>query len=98
MSEIAYRRGSIIFAMFVAVKVVLLVLCAVALVFVTLKFIVPLVWMHVRGVGVEIPLPKRLARAYPKLAIYLFVLGGPLLFIALVGSGIWLLRLGTSPR
>jgi hypothetical protein len=84
--------------MFVAVKVALLVLCAVALVFVTLKLILPLVWMHVGGVGVEIPLPKRLARAYPKLALYLFVLGGPLLFIALVASGIWLLRLGTSPR
>jgi len=80
------------------VKVVLVTLCAAALVFVALRFIVPLVAMHLAGVGVGIPLPKRLARAYPKLAAYLFVFGGPLLFVALVATGIWLLRLRRSPQ
>ncbi len=84
--------------MFVAIKVALVSLCAIALVFVALKLIFPLAWMYVGGVGIEIPLPSRFATMYPRLAIYLFVLGGPLLFLALVGSEIWLLRLRTSPR
>ena len=84
--------------MLVALKVVLLGLCAVALVFVALKFILPLIWLHFGGVGVEVPLPRRFAMGHPRLALYLFVLGGPLLFIALVATGIWLLRLGISPR
>ena len=58
------------------VKVVLVAVCADALVFVVLRFIVPLVAMHKAGVGVEIPLSKRIAAAHPKLAGYLFVLGG----------------------
>ncbi|MGA8765183.1 MAG: hypothetical protein WB562_20115 [Candidatus Sulfotelmatobacter sp.] len=84
--------------MSVVVKVELIALCAVALVFVALKLILPLVWMYIGGVGVEFPLPKRLVTAYPKLATYLFVLGGPLLFGTLVPTGIWLLRLRISPR
>jgi len=80
------------------VKVALVALCAGALVFVALKFIVPLVAMYTAGVGVAIPLPRRFATAYPKLAVYLFVLGAPLLFAALVATGIWLLRLRISPR
>lgn len=91
-------RSSIIRAMSVVVKVELIALCAVALVFVALKLILPLVWMYIGGVGVEFPLPKRLVTAYPKLATYLFVLGGPLLFGTLVPTGIWLLRLRISPR
>jgi hypothetical protein len=39
---------------------------------------------HIGGLGVESPLPKRLVRAYPKLAVYLFILGGPVLFLALL--------------
>ena len=81
-----------------SLRAVLMVVCAVALAFVAWRFILPLVWMHVGGVGVEIPLPKPLARAYPKLALYLFVLGGPLLFIALVIAFIWLLRLRLTPQ
>jgi hypothetical protein len=81
-----------------SLRAVLMVVCGVALAFVAWRFILPLVWMHVGGVGVEIPLPKRLATEYPKLAIYLFVLGGPLLFIALVIAFIWLLRLRLIPQ
>jgi hypothetical protein len=81
-----------------AVKVVLVALCTVAVVFVALKFILPLVMLYTADVGVEVPLPKRLVLAYPKLAAYLFTLGGPLLFVVLVATGIWLLRLRTSPR
>jgi hypothetical protein len=81
-----------------SLRAVLMVVYAVALAFVAWRFILPLVWMHVGGVGVEIPLPKWLARAYPKLAIYLFVLGGPLLFIVLVIAFILLLRLRLTPQ
>lgn len=88
---------SIIRAMSVAVKVVLVVFCAVALVLVALKLILPLVAVYLAGVGVKIRLPRRLVSAYPKLSVYLFILGGPLLFIALVATGIWLLRLRISP-
>ena len=84
--------------MSVVFKLVLVALCAFALVFVVLRFIVPLVAMYMAGVGVAIPLPKRFATAYPKLATYLFIFGGPLLFVALVATGIWLLRLRTFPR
>lgn len=84
--------------MSVPIKVVLVILNAVALVFVALKLVLPLAWMHIGEVGVEFPLPKRLVTAYPRLAIYLFVLGGPLIFVALIASGIWLLRLRILPR
>jgi hypothetical protein len=79
-------------------QVVLLALCAVAEAFVGLKFILPLVMLYMADVGVKIPLPKRLVLAYPKLATYLFTLGGPLLFVALVAISIWLLRLRISSR
>ena len=36
--------------------------------------------------------------AYPVLSTYLFVLGGPILFFALVAAFIWLLRLRIAPR
>ena len=78
--------------MSIAIKVVLLGICAVALVFVGLKFFLPLFWLYVRGVGVDSPLPRRLAIEYPKLAICLFVFGGPLLFVALAVISIWLLQ------
>ena len=48
--------------------------CAVALVLVAWRFILPLAVQIVAGVGVEIPLPKRFVMAYPKLTISLFVL------------------------
>jgi hypothetical protein len=77
-------------------KVALLGFCAVALVVVTLKLIFPLLLLYIGGLGVENPLPKRLTMEYPRLAIYLFVVGGPLLFIALVVICIWLMRLPRS--
>lgn len=84
--------------MLLAIKVALLGLCAVSLVFVALKLILPLIWMHARGVGVEIPLPRRFAMGHPRLVIYLFVAGGSLLFLALVATAIWMLGLRVSPR
>jgi len=81
-----------------ALEDVLLVICAVALAFVAWRFILPLAVHHTAGVGVEIPLHKRLVMAYPKLAVYLFILGGPLLFLALAIGFIWLLRLRLTPR
>jgi hypothetical protein len=70
----------------------LVAVCAVALVFVAWRFILPIAVMYIGGLGVESPLPKRFVMAYPKLAIYLFVLGGPMLFLALLVTLIWLLR------
>jgi hypothetical protein len=84
--------------MTIAVKIALLGLWAVALVVVMLKLIVPLLFLYVGGMGVANPLPKRLAMAHPRLAIYMFVLGGPLLFAILVATGIWLLCLRIAPR
>jgi hypothetical protein len=84
--------------MFISFKAVLIVVCAVALLFVAWRFILPLVAMHMAGVGVAIPLPQRFARAYPKLATYLFVVGGPILFLALVVALIWLVRVRLAPR
>ena len=73
--------------------IVLVVLCAVALLVVAWRVILPLAVLHFGGAGVEFPLPKRLVMAHPKLAIYLFVIGGSVLFLALVVAFIWLLRL-----
>jgi hypothetical protein len=78
--------------MFVSSKMMLVAVCAVALVFVAWRFILPIGLMYIGGLGVESPLPKRLVLAYPKLGIYLFVLGGPVLFLALLLALIWLLR------
>ena len=83
----------------IATKAALLGICVVALVVVTLKFIVPLLLLYVGGLGVEPPIPRWLWTVYPRIAISLFVFGEPLHFIALVAIGIWLLHLPTSaPR
>ena len=79
-------------------RALLAVVCVVALVFVTWRFILPLIAMHVAGVGVAIPLPKRFVKAYPRLAIWLFVVGGPLLFLSMVVGFICLMRLRFMPR
>jgi hypothetical protein len=81
-----------------ALRAVLMVVCAVALAFVAWRFILPLAVQYMAGVGVEVPLPKRLVMAYPKLSIYLFNLCGPLLFLALAVAFFWLLRLRVTPR
>jgi hypothetical protein len=83
---------------YVSFKAMLVAVCVVALVFVGWRFILPLASMYIGGLGVESPLPKRLVMAYPKLAVYLFVLGGPMLFLALLVTLIWLLRQHVTPR
>jgi hypothetical protein len=70
----------------------LVAVCIFALVFVGWRFILPLGMMYLGGLGVESPLPKRIVMAYPKLSVYLFVLGGPMVFLALLVTLIWLLR------
>ena len=47
--------------------------CAVALAFVTWRFILPLAAQYLTGVGVEIPLPKRFVMAHPKLAVWIYL-------------------------
>ena len=68
-------------------------LCSVAAVLVGWRLILPLGVMYIRGVGVELPLPKGLATAYPRLAIFVFMFGGPILFVGLLVALVWLLRL-----
>jgi hypothetical protein len=67
-------------------------LCAVAAVLVGWRLILPLGVMYIGGLGVESPIPKRVVIAYPRLAAYLFVLGGPILFIGLLIVLVWLAR------
>jgi hypothetical protein len=81
-----------------ALRAMLMVVCAVGLAFVAWRFMMPLATLYMDGAGVEVPLPKRLVMAYPKLATYLFILGGPLLFLALATAFVWLLRLRLTPR
>ena len=80
-----------------ALRAALIFVCAIALAFVAWRFILPLAAQYFAGVGVAIPLPKRFVMAHPKLAVYTFILGGPLLFFALVIALIWLLRLRFNP-
>jgi hypothetical protein len=54
--------------------------------------VVPLYLMYLRGFGVEMPFPSWFSRGYPRLATGLFVLGGPILFVALIGTGVWVLK------
>ena len=77
-------------------KIVLLVACVIAFVYVTFKLILPLIALYTSGLGIEIPIPVWFGRAFPRLTIYAFVIGGPLLFAALVVTIIWLARL--QPR
>ena len=73
---------------FITLKVALHGLCLFALVVVALRRILPLVLLYFGGVGVECPLPKRLVMAYPRAAVYLFALGGPLVLAARVAESI----------
>ena len=57
------------------------VICMVALLFLTLKFILPLAVMVFSGLGVEVPLPATFTKHHPTLALYAFLIGGPLLFM-----------------
>jgi hypothetical protein len=63
----------------------------VVLLFLTVKVILPLAVMHILGVGVEIPVPARFAKAHPAITMYGFNIGGPLLFLATLACLTWLL-------
>src|SRR5579864_6843423 len=70
--------------MFISFKTMCVAICGVALVFFRME-IHPATGNDVRRrIGRLFPIPKRLAVAYPKLAVYLFVLGAPMLFVALL--------------
>jgi hypothetical protein len=83
--------------MFVSFRTMLVAVCAVALVLVAWRLILPLALMYIGGLGVKSPFPKRLVMDYPRLAVYLFALGGPMLFLALLIILIWLLRQHVTP-
>jgi hypothetical protein len=78
--------------MFISYRAILMALCALAVVLVGWRLILPLGLMYIGGLGVESPIPKRVVIAYPRLAAYLFVLGGPILFIGLLIVLVWLAR------
>jgi hypothetical protein len=56
-----------------------------------LKCVLPLVIMYTRGVGVEMPFPKGLAKKYPRLAITWFVIGAPILCLFLLAATLYIL-------
>ena len=78
--------------MLISAKAILAAICTVAALLVGWRLILPLGLMYIGGFGVELPLPRRLATAYPRLALYFFVLGGPILLIGLLAALVWLLR------
>jgi len=51
-----------------------------------LKYLIPLVLMYSKGVGVELPFPKGLAKRYPRLVIMWSVIGAPTLFLLLLAG------------
>jgi hypothetical protein len=79
-------------------KSALVIVCLVALAYIGWRFILPLAALYLGGVGVAVPLPRRFVVAHPRLAVYLFVFGAPIVFIALAVALIWLLRLRMAPR
>ncbi len=78
--------------MSVASKVAVGILYGIALIVVAVKLILPLILVYTGTGAVQIPVPTRFAKRFPSLTIYLFVVGGPLLFIALLAMGAWLVR------
>jgi hypothetical protein len=81
-----------------ALKMLLILICVAALVFVGWRFILPLAAQYLAGVGVAIPLPKRFSMAHPKLTIYVFIVGAPLLFLVLSIALMSLVRWRLVPR
>ena len=79
--------------MFISYRIILVAICTVAVLLVGWRFILPLGLMYIGGLGVQSPLPRRLVIAFPRLAVYLFVLGGPIIFLALLIALVWLVRL-----
>ena len=83
-------------AMSTRLRNALTILCGVAVVFVGWRFVLPVVMVYLAGVGVFLPFPMRFANAFPRLTAYLFVFGGPALFIGLLLTFFWLLRFRKS--
>ncbi|MBV9248044.1 MAG: hypothetical protein JO227_02195 [Acetobacteraceae bacterium] len=79
-----------------ALRAVLMFACGIALAFVAWRLILPMVAMCIAGVGV---VANTVSQAiYPRLAVYGFVLGGPLLCLVLVIAFVWLLRVLAAGR
>jgi hypothetical protein len=79
-------------------KSALVIVCLVALAYIGWRFILPLAALYLSGVGIAVPLPRQFVAAYPRLAVYLFVFGAPILFVALAAALMWLLRTRMTPR
>ena len=82
--------GPIMSTMSRGLKAVLATASAIGIAFVGWRFILPLAALYLAGVGVEAPFPLWFAKSHPRLAIYLFVFGGPALFVALIATLLWL--------
>jgi hypothetical protein len=79
--------------MFISYRAILVAVCTVGVFLVGWRLILLLGLMYIAGLGVESPFPKRLAIPYPRLALYCFVLGSPILFVGLLIALVWLVRL-----
>jgi hypothetical protein len=73
-------------------KIITAAACVALLLWCVVKLIFPLLLSQFGGVGVDVPIPAVFARRYPRLAISLFVLGGPLVVVVLIAVLWWLLR------
>ena len=74
------------------VKYPLLIVSSILLMVLFFKFILPLVLMHLLGLGVESPFPLWFGRKHPWLSIVGFTYGGPRVFVLLIIGMIWLAR------
>jgi len=77
--------------MSVAPRLVLAGIGLVLAVWLALKFVLPLVFMYWRGVGIEVSFPRRLAREHPRLVILWSVVGAPLLFLVTIVGALYIL-------
>jgi hypothetical protein len=77
--------------MSITYRLVLAGIGIVLAVWLALKYVLPLALMYWRGVGIEVPFPRRLAREHPRLVILWSVVGAPLLFLAALVGALYIL-------
>jgi hypothetical protein len=70
---------------------VAIALCGIATV-IAVRVVIPIVANLFGGIGVVIPLPPAFVRAYPRSAMAIFFVGGPVLILALIASAFYVVR------
>jgi len=70
-------------------RYILAAFCAVASLAV-LRVVLPVFANLFVGLGVSLPLPRRLFEAHPRTALGILLVGGPVLMLGLLGMSLWL--------